>query len=129
MNELLLLSGNDIPFPEAQLTIHPPKLKEIAYIGEEAFFLGCGFLNFSKNLLSQKDKTNLDNLDDFDIFMTIMINKKKEIKQSIDSALLVLALLFPLYSIEVRKDAIVLKKEDEERIINRKNFAQSSIIR
>ena len=123
MNELLLLSGNDIPFPEAQLTIHPPKLKEIAYIGEEAFFLGCGFLNFSKNLLSQKDKTNLDNLDDFDIFMTIMINKKKEIKQSIDSALLVLALLFPLYSIEVRKDAIVLKKEDEERIINRKNFS------
>ena len=28
-NELLLLSGEDIPFIEAQLTIHQPKIKEI----------------------------------------------------------------------------------------------------
>jgi len=34
MDELLLLSGNDISFPEAQLTIHQPRLKEIAYITE-----------------------------------------------------------------------------------------------
>ena len=50
IGELLLLSGNDIPFPEAKVTIHQPTLKEIAYIGEEAFFLGCGFLNFSKKI-------------------------------------------------------------------------------
>ena len=52
LSDLLLLSGNDIPFPEAQVTIHQPTLKEIAYIGEEAFFLGCGFLDFSKNVLN-----------------------------------------------------------------------------
>ena len=39
-NELLLLSGNDIPFTPAQLTIHPLRLKEIAYIGEKDFFTG-----------------------------------------------------------------------------------------
>lgn len=33
LDELLLLSGNDIPFIEAQITIHQPTLKEIAYIG------------------------------------------------------------------------------------------------
>ena len=38
-NELLLLSGNDIPFIEAQITIHQPTIKEIAYIGEEDIIL------------------------------------------------------------------------------------------
>ena len=53
-NDLLLLSGNDIPFVGAQLTIHQPTIKEIAYIGEEAFY-GCNqlqtiycFDNFNK---------------------------------------------------------------------------------
>jgi hypothetical protein len=48
LNKLLLISGNDIPFVEAGISIHQPTLKEIAYIGEEAFFSGCEFLNFSK---------------------------------------------------------------------------------
>ena len=33
LNKLLLLSGNDIPFVEAQMIIHQPSLKEIAYVG------------------------------------------------------------------------------------------------
>ena len=40
-NELLLLSNNDIPFVEAQINIHQPRIKEIAMIGEESFFSGC----------------------------------------------------------------------------------------
>ena len=36
-NDLLFLSGNDIPFVEAQLVIHQPTIKEIAYIGEESW--------------------------------------------------------------------------------------------
>ena len=50
-NDLLFLSGNDIPFIEAQLIIHQPTIKEIGLIGEEVFFTGCQLLNFSKNLL------------------------------------------------------------------------------
>ena len=46
-NELLYLSGNDIPFIEAKVIIHQPTIKEIAYIGEKSFFTGCQFLNFS----------------------------------------------------------------------------------
>ena len=38
MDDLLFLSGNDIPFPEAKVVIHQPSLKEIAFIGEETFF-------------------------------------------------------------------------------------------
>lgn len=122
IGDLLLLSGNDIPFPEAQLNIHQPTLKEIAFIGEEAFFVGCGFLDFSKNLLSEQDKVRLSNYNDFDIFMSIMTNKNKEVARSVECAILVLTLIFPLYDIEVRTDAIVLKRENQEHFINKKNF-------
>ena len=49
MDELLLLSGNDIPFPEARLTIHQPRLREIAYITEQRFWPGCELLKFNKD--------------------------------------------------------------------------------
>ena len=58
INDLLLLSGNDIPFIPAQITIHQPTIKEIAYLGEDTFFTGVQLLNFSKNILSEEDKVN-----------------------------------------------------------------------
>lgn len=122
LGDLLLLSGNDIPFPEAQVTIHQPTLKEIAYIGEETFFVGCGFLDFSKNLLKDEDKSRLSNYNDFDIFMSIIISGSKDVKRSKDAAFLVLDLIFPLYTISVRDNNIVLKKDEEEFFINRVNF-------
>ncbi len=126
LTDLLLLSGNDLPFPEAQLTIHQPTLKEIAYIGEEKFFIGCGFLDFSKKILSEKDKVNLANYSDFDIFMSIVINSKNDenTRSSVENAFLVLSLIFPLYEIAVRADAIVLKKDNQEFFINKNNFQQ-----
>ena len=48
IDRLLLLSGNDIPFPIARLVIHPPKIKEIAYITETRFWQGCELLKFDK---------------------------------------------------------------------------------
>ena len=124
LSDLLLLSGNDIPFPEARVTIHQPTLKEIAYIGEETFFIGCGFLDFSKNLLSETDKINLVNYNDFDIFMSIVINQNKDVKRSVEAAFLVLNLIFPLYEISVRDNLIILKQEKEEYVINSNNFAK-----
>ena len=35
-----LMCGTDLPIPEIQATIHQPKVKEIALIGEKDFFLG-----------------------------------------------------------------------------------------
>ena len=124
-NELLLLAGSDIPFPEARVTIHQPTLKEIGYIGEKAFFMGCGFLDFSKKLLNQSDKIRLANYNDFDILMSIIINSDSEVKNTVESAMLVLSLIFPLYDVSVRKDkvAIILKKDNEEFEINKSNFS------
>ena len=128
LGDLLLLSGNDIPFPSARVNIHQPTLKEIALIGEDMFFIGCGFLNFSKDLLVSEDKIGLSNYNDFDIFMSTIKNKKKDSKYSVEAAFLVLTLMFPLYQISVRDNLIILKKDQEEFFINKNNFNEFKTI-
>lgn len=123
ISTLLLLSGNDIPFPEARVTIHQPTLKEIAYLGEEKFFVGCGFLNFSKDLLDPSDKVRLKDYDDFDIFMSMMIRNDKETKYSADCASAVLELIFPLYTVSVRDNCILLQHEQGIGTIDKYNYS------
>ena len=86
LDELLLLSNNDIPFKEAQVNIHQPTIKEISLIGEESFHTGCQFLIFSSSNLADKDKNNLGNKTDFEIFMSIM-NSKENVKYKFDTFL------------------------------------------
>lgn len=120
IDELVLLSGNDIPFPQAQLIIHVPTLKEIGYIGEENFHMGCHFIIFDKNNLSQEDKNNLENLSNFDIFMSVMSSREKTAHKT--NALSVLSLLFPNYEIKFEKDKMLLQKENFSSIINEQNY-------
>lgn len=120
LDELLLLSGNDVPFPQAQLVIHVPTLKEIGYIGEENFHMGCHFVIFDKNSLSQEDKNNLGDLSNFDIFMSVMNSHEKSIHKT--NALSVLSLLFPDYEIKFEKDKMLLQKENFSSIINEQNY-------
>lgn len=120
-----MLSGNDIPFTQAQVSIHPPTLKEIAYIGEEKFFIGCELLNFSKNILNEKDKTNLESADDFDIFMSIMNDRSGKLSKHKLSALMVLTLIFPTYKIGLSERSIRLEKNNEEpHYITKDNFKE-----
>ena len=125
VNELLLLSGNDIPFAEARLTIHPPTIKEIALIGEESFFLGCDFLIFSQDNLIEKDKKGLDNISNFDIIMSIMKDKNNIMaQQNRLNALSVLTLIFPNYTISLaeKTNEIVLKEDNNYYYINNANY-------
>ena len=121
-NELLLLSGNDIPFIEAQVTIHQPTIKEIAYIGEEAFFTGCELINFSKNILPEQDKVNLEDKTNFDILIAILREHNAVMQRNRNCVEMVLALIFPWYTIDITSDAIVLEKEEERHLINNDNF-------
>lgn len=120
-NELLLLSGNDIPFPEARVTVHQPTIREIAYIGEESFYTGCEFLRFSKDKLSDEDKIHLENYTNFDILMSIMKEQNITIMKNKTCVLMVLALIFPDYQI-ILEDNITLIKEKENFIIDNKNY-------
>jgi hypothetical protein len=73
-------------------------------------------------LLSDLDKNNLKNLNDFDIFMKIIKQKNKDVARSVDAAFMVLDLIFPLYEISVRENLIILKQNDKEYSINANNF-------
>lgn len=125
LDNLLLLSGNDIPFPIAQLTIHQPTLKDIGYIGEENFFVGSELLNFSKESLSLEDRSSLQDKTNFEVLMAMMSDRENAVmgKQRI-SAMMVLALLFPTYKIKLQSDAIVFSQEGslEECQLNKKNY-------
>lgn len=125
LNDLLLLSGNDIPFIEAGLVLHQPTIKEIGYIGESCFFTGLEMLNFSKNILPEEDKIHLESQSNFDILIAILREQKNAVMQkNRNCVLMVLALIFPLYSISFSLNAIEFKKDDEEEThyINNSNF-------
>lgn len=122
MNNLSLLTGADIPFPEGRLVIHQPTIKEIGFIGENVFFLGCGFLSFSKDILNNVDKNRLEKIDDFNILMSIMIGKNSDdsLKINIESAQRVLLLLFPNNDITFEAAQIKIG----EGFINKDNFVK-----
>lgn len=124
MDELLLLSGNDIPFPEARLIIHQPRLKEIAYITEQRFWPGCELLKFNKEILPDEDKVGLSNMSNFNIIMTMVQEKSIESQQARLNILSLLALMFPTSEILLGKKAIQLRNHqtDEVNEINDENF-------
>ena len=124
VNDLLLLSGNDIPFMQAQITIHQPTIKEIAYIGEENFFTGCQLLNFSKNILSEEDKIHLEERSNFDILIAILREQNAVMQKNRNCVNMLLALIFPNYNITFEKDCIKLVKENEEHKIDNSNYEE-----
>ena len=124
-SNLLWLSGNDIPFPEAQLTIHTPTIKEIGYIGEDDFFIGCNLLNFNKDsFLNDQDKKELANATNFDILMSILSdNSATEIAKGRNSVMMLLALLFPDMQISLINNCIQLQADDKSLYyITNENF-------
>lgn len=125
-NKLLLISKNDIPFIDAQISIHQPSIKEIAYIGQATFYEGCNLLTFSQDFLNDQDKNHLNNLTDFEILMTILKNDNIAIKQNKVCMQLVLYLLFPQFKINFSPMSIILSKTTENgletHLIDKNNF-------
>ena len=115
---LALMAGIDIPIPELQLTIHQPKISEIALIGDTDFFIGIQCLMIDKDSINQ-DKTLLENINNFQIFMTVMTEKESQDKK--ESVLKVLALLLPDYNVLFTPRSLVLSKE-ESITIDENNF-------
>lgn len=124
VNDLMLFSGIDIPFPQAQIAIHQPTIKEIGLIGEESFYSGCGALNFSKNSLSSEDRIALKDFTDFEILMSMINNKSFNTQQTRIDILMILTLLFPDYQIKISQQEINLIKEGESHLINSGNFEE-----
>lgn len=104
ISSLVLMTGADIPIPECQLVIHQPTIKEIAFIGENEFFVGVQCLTVSKNLIPEGE-TILQNTSNFQIFMTIMTDQTTADKKTIVMSLL--QILFPRYKISFLPNSIM----------------------
>ena len=126
IDELSLELGIDIPFLEAGVTIHQPRLKEIAYITEHRFWLGCQLLKFDKEKLVEKDKNELLNWSNFNIIMSMIQEKNVESQQAKLNILSVLTLLFPYYTFNLGTKTIQLQHSEtkENAEINDNNFSQ-----
>ena len=122
--DLALMAGIDIPFPQAELTLHQPTIKEIAFLGEETFFSGCEILNFSKDILEEKDKLSLENKSDFDILIAILRERNAVMQKNRNCVKLVLELIVPGYTVEFNELSIDLVKEQEVHSLTNENFIE-----
>lgn len=111
---LNLICGTDILIPECNLVAHQPRIKEISFIGESDFFIGAQTLCLHKTMFIE-DKTILDSINNFQIFMTIMLQDETKDKKA--NILNVLNLLFPLYKINVTPNSLLFIKEGVPPII------------
>ena len=122
LNPGLLLSKNDIPFIEAQLTIHVPTIKEIEMIGEPQFFAGANFLCLTVNDLSLEDQEKVDRLNNLMIVAGLAQQRLPQLQQSRVSAQLLLTLLFPGYNPSLTQKALVLKTPNEIKQISAEQY-------
>ena len=118
---LALLTGVDIPIPECQITAHQPSIKEIARIGEDIFFKAVQCLCLHKSMFVQ-DKDVLEDINNFQIFMTIMqeketLDKKEAVKQ-------LFLITFPKYDVMISPRSLIFKIVDgtETFTVDENNF-------
>lgn len=105
---LSLICGTDMLIPECNLVAHQPRIKEISFIGESDFFIGAQTLCLYKTMFIE-DKTILDSINNFQIFMTIMLQDETKDKKA--NILNVLNLLFPSYKVNVTPNSLLFIKE------------------
>ena len=118
---MALMCGIDIPVPELSITLHQPKIREIAFIGEKDFFIGVQCLCINKDLILQ-DKSILANTNNFQIFMTIMEqDEDKEKRNAVRSLLL---LIFPsIQNVLFTPRSLILQSASMENLtIDEQNF-------
>lgn len=122
---LALMCGIDLVIPEIQLIVHQPKIKEIAYIGEQDFFTGAQCLCINKSSLT--DSFIPEETNNFQIFMMVMQDKETVDKRV--ATLSTLNLLFPNAKIFFTPRAMLIQQEDQNAVtIDEENFQYLQII-
>lgn len=116
---LQLISGTDIPIPQCQLILHQPSIKELSFMGEQDFFMAIQVLTVSKNIINQGE-TLLADINNFQIFMTIMNNKETVAKKN--SVLTLFTLIFPTKKVVLLPSSIILSSDGETAVIDENNF-------
>lgn len=116
---LALMAGTNIPIPECQIVLHQPTIKEIAMIGEKEFLTGLQCLCIHKTMCIQ-DESLLANTTNFQVFMTVMMDKSTIDKR--ENVISVLLLLFPDYKVVFTPRTLLLNNNSLNVIIDENNF-------
>ena len=116
---MALMCGTDIPIQECQLVIHQPKMKEIALIGDEDFFTAIQTLSINKTMLLQGE-TLLEDINNFQIFMTVM--QEKQTKDKKDAVKQLFPLILPNFNVMFTPRSIALTQGDINITIDQNNF-------
>ncbi len=120
------MSKRDIPYESAQLILHQPTIRQISYIGENNFFKGCQYLNFSKKSLQTKDKVNLEKVSDFEVLMTILRSNDLAVQEVKICLQQVFLLIFPDYKVIFLPTSILFSRKIqegfEEHSLTKENF-------
>ena len=113
------MAGTDIPVPECKVVLHQPTISEISFIGEEDFFIGVQTLCLSKTMFIEDERV-LEEVNNFQIFMTVMNDKSTADKKA--AVKKVLSLVLPKYSVMITPKTILVKDDTESFMIDEDNF-------
>ena len=109
---LYLMTGADIPVASLKAVVHPPSIKEIAYMGESDFFLGMQYLCVQKELVIE-DRSVLNEVKNFQVFMELLSGEtNKDAKLAV---LNLLRILFPDRSAAITQNSIILPLVDKDK--------------
>lgn len=116
---LALMTGVDIPIEKCQLVVHQPSIEEISYLGEEGFFIGVQTLCISKNMIVE-DKNVLDQINNFQVFMTVMNDKSTiDKRQKVESVLQLMGLGKAVFT---PRSLILTDNNNNSHMIDESNF-------
>lgn len=117
---LAMMCGADLPVPECKIIVHQPRIKEIALVGEQDFFIGAQCLTLNKSMFITEGKDVLSDTNNFQIFMMVM--NEKEAKDKKTATLQVLQLLLPDYKTMLTPRSLVLMQDGKNITIDENNF-------
>ena len=119
-NRLALMTGTDIPIPECQLIIKQPRIKDISFLGETDFFFFFYTLYINKSMVVVEDKSVLDQINNFQVFMTVINEKEMQDKRKkVEAVFQLFGLGKPSYT---PQSLILTDNNNETHLIDANNF-------
>lgn len=115
-----LMTGIDLPIEGCQLIVHQPTIKDISYLGEERFFTGVQTICLYKSMFTSEDKGVLDDVTNFQIFMTIVNGKETADKKEIVKQLFLI--IFPKYKVLFTPNSILFQDDNGNHMVDASNF-------
>lgn len=116
------MCGIDIPAPELQITIHPPCIEDIGFMGEKNFFTAMQYICVDKEALIQ-DESLLATLTNFQVLMKVL-DQSRDKQQKKNMVKTLFMMMFPNRQVMMLPSSIILSAENTQPVtIDDNNFS------